>query len=184
MKILHRQILFMHFSMFCQGPKARYAAMTSVHTSNLNELGLLVYVKHSTHITHLKTPQFKMGIHKYWIPQFFLSVPQYKTTSNFIEALKIQMFFTSSNSEKTLEPMQTEVYLPVNDKETFQEKNTHKNLIKPHTHRQTEVLQAASILFLPEFRSVSQLKEHLFSFLKADLDVISFLFTILRGYQH
>lgn len=46
--------------------------------------------------------------------------------ANFIEALKIKAFFTSSNSEKNLEPMQTEVYFPVNDKETFKEKNTQK----------------------------------------------------------
>lgn len=70
---------------------------------------------------------------------------------NFIEALKVRLCFKSNNSGKTLKPRQIAVYLRVEQCKDFQEKNTHKNLITPHTQGQTKASQAAVILFLPQF---------------------------------
>lgn len=51
-KIFHIWSLFMCFSIFYHDSKSRHADLTSVHTSNLNELDLLTCIEHSKYTLH------------------------------------------------------------------------------------------------------------------------------------
>lgn len=53
--IFHIWSLFM-FQHFYQGSEARHADLTSVHTSNLNELDLLLCIKHYKYTVHTLNP--------------------------------------------------------------------------------------------------------------------------------